>query len=1316
MKKRILSALLTLCMVLALLPTAALAAGESCSGGEGCQHYYEAAGQHFKDLTEAITAAGTDGAVTLLRDVTYTAKDGNSNGTIAGVAISPVGSNYTLDLSGHTLGLKNSSDGKSKIAATVAGDVTIADSSEEGAGKITSDSYGIFLNSGSVTMTGGTLTSASDRTIQVRPGAAFTLTDGTVECTQTDGTGDSAIINYGTLNIEGGTVKGVSAVSNYAGKYAGGEDTVTTCTITGGEIVGVGCQTYNGESNSPNVGASWGISLWGLGVGSNGQYNQTETPDYDAVVLNMSSGKVEAAQAICTNASSGKSAGSTINISGDAQVIGAGKDGTAMYLPAMSIVNIEGGTITGAQGIRIAAGTLNVTGGTITGTAALSKDADLVSGGSGGTEGAIVAGKASGGYVGDLTIRISGDAVIQNTAESEDAPTPAIVVSDKNMGNASMGYDQLSITVDIEDVKVEGDVLKVSNRTAGDDSTSDGGNTSLRIQNAEISGNVANQSKTGLTIVDSTIEGKVTNESSGNTAVLGDSTITNSKDSTNTGEDEGGSLYIEGSGEESSTVAVNQTTAKSYTDLADALAEAKAGDTVILQADITVQRGSAADTAAVYKVPVGVTLDGNKKTLTADAENWGSVEEGKTATHILSVESTNSTASTITTIKNLTIVGHASTKSGIHAYGPGANVKLEDVTIRNCGTVGVQVNGATVSAENLSTSGNAWGGVNLDTGSALSSAPSFTLTGTNTLEEGSAIYSDIENATIQAEGLTAVVIEEDSAEIRYTASVEKLVSDFNTFLGEEGKLSVNDFIAQVDNTLYTDFDTAVAAVKENSTITLRGDVTVEDTIKITARGVTFNGGNHTITLETNKPLTGTGKNIPPVGSVLEVSADNVTIKNVEIQVKDGKVKHGVQFYTAAYGMLDNVTINDSAWTGVLVNGSQVTIKDSTLNPTGDGVYANIEYAMGENVTDIPAIHLENVTGTDDIMVWADHDTVTRVDTADDTISGDESAAETIRNKITSANNNSFVISIQTSGEAGAKPENTTKPSTKPSSGGSSGGGVTRYTVTVADADNGTVTVSPKSAGKGSKVTITVKPDEGYALDSLTVTDKDGKAITLTEAGDGKYTFTMPAGKVSVKAAFTPVEEEPDEPEPAELPFTDVAESAWYYDAVAYVYENGIMEGTGGTLFQPAATTTRGMIVTMLYRLEGEPAAGSSTFADVPAGTWYASAVAWASANGIVTGYGNGAFGPEDTITREQLAAILYRYAQYKGYEVTAAGASLGGYTDAGQISAWAQAAMTWANAQDLITGNTATTLNPLGQASRAEVAAILMRFAENVAG
>ena len=277
-------------------------------------------------------------------------------------------------------------------------------------------------------------------------------------------------------------------------------------------------------------------------------------------------------------------------------------------------------------------------------------------------------------------------------------------------------------------------------------------------------------------------------------------------------------------------------------------------------------------------------------------------------------------------------------------------------------------------------------------------------------------------------------------------------------------------------------------------------------------------------------------------------------------------------------------------------------------------------------------------------------------------------------------------------------------------GSSSSSGSTRYTVSVEDTDNGSVKVSPTRASKGSTVTVTVKPDEGYELDKLTVTDKNGDSVKLTDKGDGKYTFKMPASKVTVEAVFTAVE-----PEPEGLPFTDVTSGDWFYDAVAYVYDKGMMEGTTDTTFAPTMNLTRSMIAQVLYNLEERPEApGAAGFPDVAAGAWYADAVNWAAARGIVKGYDTGAFGPEDSVTREQLAAILYRYAQAKGYDTTQGGMAVREFSDSASISDWAQTAMSWAVNAQVLSGKGNGVLDPQGTATRAEVAQMLMNFGEHV--
>ena len=273
---------------------------------------------------------------------------------------------------------------------------------------------------------------------------------------------------------------------------------------------------------------------------------------------------------------------------------------------------------------------------------------------------------------------------------------------------------------------------------------------------------------------------------------------------------------------------------------------------------------------------------------------------------------------------------------------------------------------------------------------------------------------------------------------------------------------------------------------------------------------------------------------------------------------------------------------------------------------------------------------------------------------------------------------------------------------------SSSSGTTRYSVEVRGTTGGTVTASPTRAAKGATVTLTVRADEGYQLDGLTVTDSKGGTVKLTDKGSGTYTFTMPASKVTVQATFT-------QNQSGTLPFTDVKTGDWFYEAVQYVYDKGMMTGVSADRFAPASTTTRGMIVTILYRLENEPAvSGGSAFTDVESGAWYADAVAWAAANDIVNGTSATTFAPNSPITREQMATMLYRFAQYKGMDAVTLQENLTGYPDGDQVSDYAIPAMNWAVGQGLIAGMENGTLVPQGSATRAQVATILMRFCENI--
>ena len=255
---------------------------------------------------------------------------------------------------------------------------------------------------------------------------------------------------------------------------------------------------------------------------------------------------------------------------------------------------------------------------------------------------------------------------------------------------------------------------------------------------------------------------------------------------------------------------------------------------------------------------------------------------------------------------------------------------------------------------------------------------------------------------------------------------------------------------------------------------------------------------------------------------------------------------------------------------------------------------------------------------------------------------------------------------------------------------------------------GSIKVTPTRASRGDTVTITVTPDEGWELDTLSVTQTGGRKVDLTDKGNGKYTFIMPGSKVEIEVMFKEVE-------PEALPFADVPEDAWYAGAVRYVYENGLMAGTSGDAFNPDGTTTRSQFVTILWRMADSPAVDyQMNFSDVPADIYYTEAVRWAASEGIVGGYGNGSFGSVDAISREQLAVFLFRFAERMGYDVSQR-ADLTGYTDLSQVNSYAQEAMEWAVGAGIISGTSSTTLSPQGQATRAQAAAMLERFCQKYA-
>lgn len=1078
-----------------------------------------------------------------------------------------------------------------------------------------SEKIGIQVKSGSTfikdSVDNGKITTNGRETvlIKVSAGAEFTLNSGTLENTDLDLATESVIYNYGTLNIDGGVIKGVSCVHANASQY---ETTAPTeeksiVKITNGELIGIPCET-DSLYNNRYTGVSYGLTWYGLGMGEEGNYNREPDPINDAVVINISGGKISGGQALGTNASSGKYAGFTLNISDDAEIVSS--NDCAAYLPGYGITNISGGKLSGPQGIRIAAGELNITGGTIEGTS-LTDGKDLQSGGSGGTLGAIVVGKASGGYLGNIDVNISNGAVIQNTATNgtDDARPAAIVVSDKNMANSE--YKNSSINVTTEDIEITGDIIKISNLTSTTP-TYDGGETVLDINNTAVTGSVINQSKSDLNMTSSTVTGDMANKNEGNTFVS-DSTISGTVKNSGTGavavtgnstvgsvdKDSTGSIFVEG--DESSDV-VALVNGKPYNDLQTAVNDAPDNAKITLVKNVELDGTAIAATAGALTITGDktITIDGqNKYSITAKADSF--VNKG----NMINVESGANV-----TFKDITIDSKNSAKHGINIYtAKGAaqqsSVDIDNVTIKNCKDGYAVVNNASkLKVIDITTSGNGWGGINVDNRvGAYETGATFEMTG-GTINDANAVYfenanSKPINATISGGTFNGYVgVDKDAPSVTLTVSGDDAIFSNDVHQYSDNKFQLE--YTQNDKTYYRYFKT------------------LND-----AQNVAFGGDKITDYTDPNAPV------------VKEQCMVSIDFNGGTNQSGD---KSTYQVVSKGDSISDPGTVTKSGY----------TFRGWTVG----GQFISFPYTV-------------NDTNVEIVAQWS-----------------------------------------------------------KKSSSSSRYDGY----ITIINPKNGEVSVSDDWAYEDDKITLTITPDDGYEVDKIEIVDDEGDKIDAkkVEDKDDKYTFRMANCDVTVTVTFkeegkttedTDKEEDKDDEttENTKLNFTDVKETDWFFKGVEYVVDKGIMSGVSENEFAPSGKLTRAMLVQMLYNMESRPACDAeNAFMDVPVGQWYTDAVIWANDAKIVSGMGEGLFAPNMEITREQMVAMLYNYAKYKGYDVTAS-ADLSKFADNASVSTWAQPAMQWAVAEGYISGMGDNQLAPQGTATRAEIASVIMRFMEATA-
>ena len=603
-------------------------------------------------------------------------------------------------------------------------------------------------------------------------------------------------------------------------------------------------------------------------------------------------------------------------------------------------------------------------------------------------------------------------------------------------------------------------------------------------------------------------------------------------------------------------------------------------------------------------------------------------------------------------------------------------------------------NGVTVQSGNSETSSAS---LTVDGGSLTATADSDNVSGirlrfgTSGTGNGTPTVTVSNNAIVRANGSAGGITSNSSTGVQYgTGSSTTGGIVFDGSAGSVyGTVELQNDLTISEGETLTIGDGASLTVPSGKTLTNNGTVTTTEGGILTNNGTINNSGTLTGTISGNQPPKITTTSLP----------------NGEVDTTYNQTLWATGSETITWSLASGSTMpagltlnSDGTITGTPTTAGQFTFTATATNSAGSD---SKEYELTINapqnipvngVTLNPTLLSLFTGGSETLTATVEPSNATNKNV---TWSSDKPEVATVENgKVTAKAAGTATITVTT--EDGKKTATCTVTVTRPYIPPAN----PNYKITVAATQGGAVTADPTAAKAGATVTLTPAPDAGYQVGTVAVTDRFGEAVAVTEQAGGTYTFTMPNGQVTVTVTF----------EQAPLPFPDVTEGDWFYDAVRYAYETGLMDGVGDNLFAPNSETTRAQLVTILYRLEGEPeVSGTSGFSDVAAGIWYTDAVAWAAENGIVNGVSDTEFAPGDDITREQLAAILYRYAAYQGYDVSQR-ADLSGFGDASSIRPYAQEALSWASAQGLVLGFEDGSLRPQGTASRAQIAAVLMRF------
>ena len=1268
MKKRTLSIILILCMMLTMLPVTALAASDtSCDGGESCKHEAAIGNTHYDTLSEAIEAAKSGEEVDLLKDV-----DVSTTGL-------QIGSDITLDLNGHAIKAASTENGKIKIS----GNVTLQDDTDtnkdgSGKGKI----YTETKYTGSAT---------GHAMVEVLPGGSLVMESGYLDAASF--TNDPANEGQFAIGVTGGD-KGASV------------------TMNGGKVE-----------------AGW------YAISGNGSKLEEDT----TVVVN---------------------GGELISVAD-----------YAIYQPQLGSVEIKGGVVYGAAGgVAMNRGNLIVSGGVITSKG--QGDTGDWGDGTGGLDNAAV--NVSAKYD-DVAVTISGgefvaagDAV---TIEKGTTHTAEIAISGGTFSSDVSEY----ITADSgitknEDGKWVVASLGQQNAAAEANNTyyktlqeavEKNNNTTVKLlqdvkENITIAeGKTLTLDLNGKTITETSamvVEGTLTIEDSTATeapAVSGDynkvtyeaGMIQNTADGIVVRN--GGKLTVNGG--------IIHSTANNAVSINGS--DTAAGWETPIESQATINGGY------LHSREYGIGVYGNGAVLNVEGGVIVADDNAAVAGNGSKTASQNFGGTTIN-ISGGTLIGHIITEGyiAVGIYHPqSGELNITGGTIYADNGVGICIRNGALNISDDATiiaTGTEAGKV----GDAANQIP------------GKAVVVDYakgynhnndekDTRTVSISGGTFKA-EQDAVEV-YTAEGNKVVEKFITgghFTSDPSAYLADQYLAVGSNEAgckytvekKTETEVPVEAAVEAPVVNdknLPSDMTPEDKEAVTNAAKTVNVpelgayGNSVANQVTDEQATAAADKLKDAGlaeaeqqvkvyvqTYLDVQPTGYDAEKKELTVNitpmyktvsstadkaedvklDGDGKNAVVYDEGELKVAGAVEVTMTLPAGFAADDANLYV----MHEAQSGTYYYKATLSGNTLSftnphgfSTFTVKEDDRTAVVDYGEYAEDATYTAANVGEELPTADAPSGKrfsgwkfngvagtytTLTDSLLTALDEAYTD----------KPIEATPVFSKRSNNGG-----TAYTVNVQAGKGGDVEVSPERASKSTTITVTVKADDGYSVDEVTVTESNGDKVDVKRTSESKYTFTMPASNVTVKATFT----KGDAPE---IPFKDVAENAWYYEAVKYAYDNDIMNGVKNDTFAPNSNLNRAMIAQVLYNLEGEPSVKGDAFSDVAEDAWYFDAVNWAAENKIVEGYGDGNFGPTKAVTREQLAAILFRYAQYKGMDSVTLEENLTGFADGDQVSSWAVSAMNWAVGQGIMNGKGNNTLDPQGTATRAEVAKMLMVYLE----